>query len=207
MTQLTGAQVYELAKKAGLSPTLAGVATAIAKGESGWRTDAVGDVGIQDSKWGPSVGLWQIRSLKAEYGTGGTRDASRLTDPAFNAASMATVSGLGANFKPWTVYTSGAYKKYLGTDLSGSDTEVSKGDALGAGLGVGLGIGLGPIFGSAGSQVIGDAAGDAAGTVVDTATALAGVFGGWDDKLLKLLATGVAGTLVVAGVVKTVSRD
>lgn len=113
MATLSPAQIYTLAINAGLSPMKATTATAVALAESGGRTDAEGDVGIQTSKWGPSIGLWQVRSVKAEYGTGGTRDASRLKDPAFNAASMVSISGTGGNWRPWSVFTSGSYKKYL----------------------------------------------------------------------------------------------
>jgi len=127
MTTLTVSQVYALARGAGLDPTHAVIATAIAMSESGLRTDAVGDVGLEDATWGPSVGLWQIRSVKAQNGTGQARDASRLTDPTFNAASMATISGIGANFKPWSTYTSGAYLKNI-PSVSGG-TGVSTGTA------------------------------------------------------------------------------
>lgn len=113
MSQLLGTQVAQLVRGVGLTGDAAMIAVAIAKGESGWRTDAQGDTTIQTSKWGPSVGLWQVRSLKAEYGTGGTRDASRLTDPQFNAASMLTISNGGRNWQPWTVFTSGAYRSHL----------------------------------------------------------------------------------------------
>lgn len=141
MATLTPAQIYSLARGAGLSAAGATVATAIALGESGGRTDAQGDVGLQDSKWGPSIGLWQIRSLKAEYGTGGPRDATRLTDPYFNAASMVAISGKGGNWRPWTVFTSGAYKKYLGTvaaETAGGGEQLPESpgllDQLGSGL-------------------------------------------------------------------------
>jgi len=113
MPTLTPAQVYELARGAGLGPSEAVVATAIAAAESGLRTDARGDEGIQTDKWGPSIGLWQIRSLKADSGTGRTRDATRLTDPAFNARAMAEISGTGTSWRPWSVYTSGAYRDQL----------------------------------------------------------------------------------------------
>ncbi len=89
------------------------IAVAIAGAESTWNPDAMGDTTITDATWGPSVGLWQIRSLNAERGTGGTRDADRLRDPAFNAASMVTVSGGGANWRPWTVWLTGAYRQHL----------------------------------------------------------------------------------------------
>lgn len=189
MTTLTAAQVHKLAKDAGLNPTQATIATAIAKGESGWRTDAVGDVSLQDSKWGPSIGLWQIRSLKAESGTGGTRDATRLTDPAFNARSMVAISGAGKNWRPWTVYTSGAYEKYLGTDTSGDGTLTGVSTGVSAGLNA---VGLGAL-------------GDAAGSTVDTVGEAVDSLTGWGDTALKLLATGVAGALVVVGAIRTVS--
>ena len=70
-------------------------------------------VALEDATWGPSVGLWQIRSLRAERGTGKVRDVTRLKRPAFNARSMASISGKGKNFSPWSTYTSGAYKKHL----------------------------------------------------------------------------------------------
>lgn len=89
------------------------IAVAIAGGESGWRPSAMGDTTITDATWGPSVGLWQIRSLKAQSGTGAARDATKLTDPLFNARSMIEVSGGGQNWRPWSVYTSGAYTAHL----------------------------------------------------------------------------------------------
>lgn len=188
MSTLTAAQVFKLAKDAGLSPATATIATAIAKAESGWRTDAVGDVSLQDSKWGPSVGLWQVRSVKAEYGTGSTRDASRLTDPAFNARSMVAISGAGANWRPWSVYTSGAYKKYL--SASAPDITTSDGNPF---LPPGAGKGL---------AGIGEAAGAGASVVAGAVGAIAG---GWGDTAVKLLATGVAGALIVVGAIRTVS--
>ena len=84
-------------------------AVAIAIGESAGNTNAIGDVSLQNATWGPSVGLWQIRSLKAEKGKGTTRDQNRLTDPAFNARAMYSVSGGGKNWQPWTVYNQGIY--------------------------------------------------------------------------------------------------
>lgn len=113
MTVLTPAQVYTLARGAGFAPPMAAIMVAIAGPESGYRTDAVGDVGIQTGTWGPSVGLWQIRSIKADTGTGRPRDASRLKDPVFNASAAYSIyksQGLGA----WTAYSSGAYRSFLG---------------------------------------------------------------------------------------------
>lgn len=115
MATLSPAQLYALARNAGLSPAAATTATAVALAESGGRSDAVGDVGLQDATWGPSVGPWQIRTLKAETGTGGPRDINRLTDPAANAASMASISSGGTNFGPWSTYSDGKYRQFLGS--------------------------------------------------------------------------------------------
>jgi hypothetical protein len=113
MATLTFSQVYNLARDAGLNPAAAVTATAIAKAESGLRTDAVGDVGLQDSKWGPSIGLWQVRSVKAESGKGTSRDGTRLADPAFNARSMVEISGGGTNWRPWSVFLHGSYRQFV----------------------------------------------------------------------------------------------
>lgn len=105
--------VFNLAAQTGLSRDEAITATAIAIAESGLNPGAVGDTTLQDGTWGPSIGLWQIRSLKAESGTGRSRDATRLKDPAFNARSMNIISSAGANWTPWSVYKSGAYRAHM----------------------------------------------------------------------------------------------
>lgn len=114
MPQLTVPQVYALARSVGLDHERAIVATAIQWSEDeDHDTAAIGDQGLQDDKWGPSVGLWQIRSLKAQQGTGGERDASRLTDPQFNARSMFSISNGGRNFAPWSTYSNNAYLTHI----------------------------------------------------------------------------------------------
>lgn len=113
MAVLTLGQVVTLARGAGLPPDKAITAAAIAAAESGLRSDALGDTGITNATWGPSVGLWQVRSLRAEYGTGRSRDQARLSDPAFNARAMFDISSAGRNWSPWSVYNSGAYRAHL----------------------------------------------------------------------------------------------
>lgn len=125
MATLTPQQLYALARGAGLDPGQAIIAAAVALAESGGDPAAVGDEGIQTGTWGPSVGLWQVRSLKADYGTGRARDAARLADPALNAASMAEISGQGASWRPWSAYTSGRYRQFIPT-VTG-ETGVPKG--------------------------------------------------------------------------------
>lgn len=176
MTTLTTAQVYSLARSVGLDPAKAVIATAIAMAESGLRTDARGDVGIQTSTWGPSVGLWQIRSLKAQSGTGGPRDATRLTDPTFNAQSMMSISGNGGSWKPWTTYTSGAYRKNIAAitpAASSVDTDPSWQQKLATALGSAVKDPIGTA--ANGASVVTGAVVDGTGLLPDWARQAVGV--------------------------------
>lgn len=188
MTALSPAQLYALARNAGLSATAATTATAVALAESGGRSDAVGDVALEDGTWGPSVGPWQIRSLKAQTGTGGPRDVTRLSDPAFNAASMASISGGGKNFGPWTTYTKGTYKKFL-LQL-GLNPDITADVGLDQ---VGLGD-VGKATQAAGSQTY-----QVAATLVKDLTA-----GGLLGLALKVVAGAAAASLVIVGALNTI---
>ncbi len=111
---VTIANAHTLARSVGLSHEAAVTAVAVAIAESGLNENAVGDESLQDATWGPSIGLWQIRSLKAQSGTGGVRDATQLKNPSFNARSMASISNRGSDWSPWTTYNNGAYRSHLG---------------------------------------------------------------------------------------------
>jgi hypothetical protein len=108
------AQAYTYARQAGFDPAAAVIMAAIDMAESGLNPNAEGDIGLQTSVWGPSVGLGQIRTLKAQTGTGKTRDIARLKDPAGNMAAAYEISNHGRDFTPWTTYTSGKYRQFLG---------------------------------------------------------------------------------------------
>lgn len=108
---MTPEAVYALA--AHLDPEAAVIATAIAWAESDLDPTVEGDINLQDEKWGPSCGLWQIRSLRADTGTGRDRDRERLLDPAFNAAAMATISKGGTDWTAWSMFKNGRYLSYL----------------------------------------------------------------------------------------------
>lgn len=112
---LTMAQVYAYARQAGFSPDTAVIATAIAMAESGNNPKARGDIGLETSYWGPSVGLEQIRTIKSQTGKGGDRDIARLDDdPLQNMIAAYDISSHGKDFTPWTTYTSGKYRQFLG---------------------------------------------------------------------------------------------
>lgn len=119
MAKLTAGQVYAYARAAGFSAAEAVTMTAIAGAESGFDPAAVGDVGLQNATWGPSIGLWQVRSIKAQSGTGGVRDATRLSDPAFNAKSAYSIYK-GQGLSAWSTYSNGAYKGYVATAQGGA---------------------------------------------------------------------------------------
>ena len=119
-------------------------AYAISIAESGGRSNAKGDVSLQDAKWGPSIGLFQIRSLKdwKKYNDP-YRDASRLFDPRYNAEAAFKKSNQGKSFKAWSTYTSGAFVKHLG-----EADAMAKAAAVGGAVGDGLNL---PHSGSASS--------------------------------------------------------
>lgn len=110
---LADSALVAAARLAGFAGNALETLVAVVLAESGGDPDNVGDEHLVGSKWGPSIGLAQIRSLWAERGTGGTRDPDRLTDVNFNLHSAWTISSGGTSFTHWTAYTSGAYRKYL----------------------------------------------------------------------------------------------
>jgi lysozyme-like protein len=98
---LDEARIAELARDAGFPESTIAKAVAVARCESGFRARAVGDGHLVDLTWGPSIGVWQIRSRHADFGTGRPRDASRLIDPAFNARAAYAISGGGTDWSAW----------------------------------------------------------------------------------------------------------
>jgi hypothetical protein len=120
MPALSASQIFQIARSVGFSQNEAIIMVAIALGESGGRTDAIGDTKLQTGKWGPSVGLWQIRSLNAQTGTGGIRDRRANMDPVTNARAAFALfqerkRKRQKGYEDWTVFTKGIYKKHLGT--------------------------------------------------------------------------------------------
>ncbi|HEX4223287.1 MAG TPA: hypothetical protein VHZ97_13050 [Pseudonocardiaceae bacterium] len=115
MPQLTDQQVAQYAYDAGFRGDSLTTATAVALAESHGDSGQVGDVGLQNGTWGPSVGLWQIRSLNPGHGTAAEqaqRDQTANLDPATNAQNAYSISQQGNNFNPWSTYTSGAYQQF-----------------------------------------------------------------------------------------------
>lgn len=78
MAKRTASEIFAAARQAGLSVPAAITATAVALAESGGDDRALGDTTITGGGWGPSVGVWQIRTRTEQYGTGGDRDQLAL---------------------------------------------------------------------------------------------------------------------------------
>jgi hypothetical protein len=114
--KLTPAQIAGYAAGAGFPSAQIPTAVAIALAESGGNPDDLGDVSLETARWGPSVGLWQIRSLKPAAlakasGADQFRDAAKLPDPAFNAQAARAIYG-ESGWHPWSTYP-GTYLLYL----------------------------------------------------------------------------------------------
>ena len=107
-------QLSALALYVGCSPAEAPIAAAIAAAESGGNPGAQGDIALMDGTWDWSQGLWQIRGLRSERGTGGLRDSLANANPEKNGRAMYTISSGCKDWTPWSTYTSGAYLSYLG---------------------------------------------------------------------------------------------
>lgn len=112
MAVIPDEQIAAYAKNAGFASSEIGTMVAIALAESGGDTSALGDQALETREWGPSVGLWQIRSLNAEKGKGTERDETANLDPQTNAVHAKSIrdsQGLNA----WSTYTSNAYALFL----------------------------------------------------------------------------------------------
>jgi hypothetical protein len=89
------------------------VVCAIVGGESSYYLDAVGDVNLIDGTWGPSLGSGQVRTrIAAAPGT--VRHVDFLRRPVNQVDAMWELSGQGTNWRPWSVWQSGAFEQYLG---------------------------------------------------------------------------------------------
>ncbi|MFC0431737.1 type VII secretion target [Kutzneria buriramensis] len=116
MPTISAAQIAQYAYAAGFRGDSLTTAVAVALAESHGDTGIHGDVNLQTGTWGPSVGLWQIRSLNPGHGTAAEqalRNAQANADPATNARHAYQISHQGNNFRPWSTYTNGAYRNYL----------------------------------------------------------------------------------------------
>jgi hypothetical protein len=93
-------QIKALWTRAGGSSTAQNMAAAIAMAESGGNPK----ISHKNSDGSIDRGLWQINS---------THGALSTFDRLGNAKAAVSISGNGRNWNPWSVFKSGAYKKFL----------------------------------------------------------------------------------------------
>lgn len=89
-------------------------ALAVAKAESDFDAHAM-NYAAASGKWGPAVGLFQVRVLvrPPRSGMDSRRDRDAMRDPVNNARFAYDLSGGGKNWRPWSAYTNGAYRQYM----------------------------------------------------------------------------------------------
>jgi len=116
---LTIAQMYALARNAGLTAPRAVVAAAVGMAESSGRTA----VESSNPDGGVNVGVWQLDTK----GVGAGYTVSQLQNPATNAKAMAKGSSQGTNWSQWQTYATGAYTQFLAPAQAASGAESSGG--------------------------------------------------------------------------------
>jgi cell wall-associated NlpC family hydrolase len=163
--KLTAAQVAQYAYQAGFRGESLIIAVAISHAETAeapFDTAARGDVGLETEKYGASIGLWQIRSLRADTGTGRLRDELANLDPATNARHAYAISKGGTDFGPWSTYVpspkhpknNSAYKAFMAEARSAAGSAASGVTASGAAASVDGGTPiLAIVGGSSGPQL------------------------------------------------------
>lgn len=105
--------IATLALKHGCSAAAAPIATAVAMAESGGAPGAQGDISLMTPEWDWSAGLWQVRGLKAQRGTGQLRDSIANQNPEKNAAAMYVISSGCSDWFPWSTYNNGMYTGFM----------------------------------------------------------------------------------------------
>jgi hypothetical protein len=149
-------QIAQYAQQAGFSGLGLVNAVAVALAESGGDPGAhcLNCAGVPED----SQGLWQINlNAHPQY------QGINMYDPLTNAKAAFAVSSGGSNFNPWSTFTNGAYKKYLGV---ASNVLGLIGGAAGGAVG-----GASSAVSSATGAV--SSAGGAVGGAINTATATA----------------------------------
>jgi hypothetical protein len=118
VSTLAAREIAEYAYQAGFRGERLTQAVAVALAESGGVTNVKGDTTLVDGKWGPSIGLWQIRSLrpsqKDEYPEEyRLREQNANLDPLTNAKHAFALSDRGADWSPWSTYGGTRYYEVM----------------------------------------------------------------------------------------------
>jgi hypothetical protein len=180
-------QLEALWVKAGGKKALASTMAAIALAESGGNASSVNPEGPEHAE-----GLWQIK---------GQLVGGNIFNPEVNAANAVAKynsQGLGA----WVTYTSGAYKKYLGSGSTlASKAEGAANDLLGAVFGPGGKLG------AEGAEKALEPVVEAGGGVVSTEEGVVGFLKSLTEPSTWLrVAEGVGGIVLFMVGLKTLTR-
>ncbi|MEV0371795.1 peptidoglycan-binding protein [Streptomyces sp. NPDC050636] len=108
-------ELRALATQVGFTGSDINIAAAVAMAESTGDPAAVGDEALADNKWGPSFGLFQIRSLRhpEQFTPPDTlRIAGKLKDPLYNAKTAKAIKA-AHGWNQWSTFTNGAYRRHM----------------------------------------------------------------------------------------------
>lgn len=111
------AAVLRALAKAGATGDQLILLAAVTENESNRRIGAIGDTTITDHEWGPSYGVYQIRSRWDQDHTGGPRDRFALENNLDHQAWAAVQVYNGRKGDPmraWTSYLKGHHKSFVG---------------------------------------------------------------------------------------------
>lgn len=114
-TGVGSARLRDVLAGAGFKGNNLEIAVAVVMAESRANPRAEGDKTLANSKWGYSIGLFQIRSLRNPNAYGSPdnlRVASKLYDARYNAQVAYRLSSGGTNWRAWSTYTSGSYRSF-----------------------------------------------------------------------------------------------
>lgn len=115
MAQVTDQQIAQFAADAGFTGPDLEIAIAVAIAESTSDTAAIGDVELQNAAFGPSVGLWQIRSVNPGHGNAfdqAHRNQQENMDPATNAANAYAIQQQ-KGWKEWSTYKDDLHLQHM----------------------------------------------------------------------------------------------
>jgi hypothetical protein len=114
-------ELRSLATQVGFTGSDIHIAAAVAMAESGGDPDIVGDKKLVDNKWGPSYGLFQIRSLKHPEQFSGPdklRIAGKLKDPHYNATTAKAIKH-AHGWEQWSTFRNRAYLQHMDGSTGG----------------------------------------------------------------------------------------
>ena len=182
---LSSLQIAQYAYQAGFRGLglVEAIAVALAESSGSPTAHCLNCAGVPED----SRGLWQI-NVNAHPQYAGVN----LYDPLTNAKAAFAVSSGGSNFNPWSTFTNGAYKQYLG--VANNVVGLLEGAAAGA------------VSGATGNAAAaGGAVGGAVGGAIGTASATASSIGGDASSIAASIASlatniGAIGTNLKTGI-------